>query len=64
MSDAPQSPRLAYTVEEAGEELSLSRSRIYELIASGDLASVKIGRSRRIRHEALVAYLDSLSVAS
>ena len=28
--------------------LSIGRSRVYELIASGDLASVKIGASRRV----------------
>ena len=28
--------------------LSVGRSRVYELIARGDLASVKIGASRRV----------------
>lgn len=28
--------------------LSIGRSRVYELIASGDLASVEIGASRRV----------------
>ena len=49
--------RLAYSPSEAAELLGLSRARVYELMASGDLPSLRIGRSRRIRHEALVAFL-------
>jgi excisionase family DNA binding protein len=34
--------------------LSLSRSQIYALMAEGTLAFVKLGRSRRIPHRAVV----------
>lgn len=56
----PTPERLAYTVDEAAEILSIGRSTLYELLTSGKIASVKIGRSRRIRHAAIVAYLDAL----
>ncbi|MEJ8643715.1 helix-turn-helix domain-containing protein [Streptomyces sp. MS1.HAVA.3] len=41
--------RVLYTVEAAAELLSLGRSTVYELMASGDLPFVKLGRARRIR---------------
>lgn len=56
-------PRLAYTPEEAAAAVHLSRARIYELIADGSLPSVKIGKSRRIRHDDLVALLDNNDAA-
>lgn len=39
------------------------RTRVFGLISNGVLASVKIGRSRRIRRRALEAYVASLDVA-
>lgn len=48
------------TVPEAAAHLRLSRARVFELIASGDLPSLKLGGARRIRRDALLAYLDSL----
>jgi excisionase family DNA binding protein len=36
------------TVPEAARRLSLGRTIVYELIASGELPSLKIGRARRI----------------
>ena len=40
--------------------LSICRSRVFELMAAGTLESVKIGRSRRIPHQALVDYVERL----
>jgi excisionase family DNA binding protein len=40
--------RLLFTVRETAEMLGVSRSRVYELISAEQLASVKIGRSRRV----------------
>lgn len=45
--------KLLYRVNEAGQVLGLSRSRIYELMSSGRLPSVSIGRSRLITRQAL-----------
>lgn len=42
------SARLLLTVLEAAEALGVSRSVVYELMDSGDLQNIKIGRSRRI----------------
>ena len=44
-------PRLLLTVPEAAEALAISRSKLYELLASGAIASIRIDGSRRIpRH--------------
>lgn len=40
--------RLLVRPEEGAEMLSVSRARIYALMASGKLRSIKVGRSRRI----------------
>ena len=50
--------KLAYTVEEAGELLSLSRAHLYRLIDAGYLGSITIGRSRRVTHNQLVAFVE------
>jgi excisionase family DNA binding protein len=51
------------TVEDAANVLQIGRTRVFGLIANGILASVKIGRSRRIRRRDLEAYVASLDVA-
>jgi excisionase family DNA binding protein len=40
--------KLLLTVWEAADVLSVSRSRVYELLYAEQLESVKIGRSRRV----------------
>jgi excisionase family DNA binding protein len=52
--------KLLLRVPEAAESLSVSRAKVYELIRSGVLPSVKIDGSRRIRLEDLTAYVASL----
>lgn len=52
------SPRIMLTITEAAERLSLGRSTIYELLASGDLESVYIGRLRRIPLDCLVEFVE------
>ena len=42
------------TVQEAAQFLSISRSKLYELMDNGELTFVKLGRSRRIPRRALV----------
>ena len=49
-----------YTISEAAASLSLSRSTVYNLIARGDLSSVRIGRSVRISKVDLEAYVELL----
>ena len=45
---APGTPSLA-TVAAVAKHLSLSRSKLYQLMDSGRLPYVKLGRCRRIR---------------
>jgi excisionase family DNA binding protein len=66
--DAPPQPdppaRRLVTVKVAAYLLSMGRSKTCELIASGELESVKIGRSRRIPVQAIQDYVESLRGAS
>lgn len=52
--------KLLHPPEEAAQLLTVSRSQMFELIASGEIESIKIGRLRRIPHDALTAYIQRL----
>lgn len=52
-------PKLAVRVETAAGMLDVGRSKICELIASGELPSFKLGGSRRIAVEDIEAYVRS-----
>ena len=49
-----------YTPKQVASVLMLSRSKTYELIASGEIPSVKIGWSRRIPAAFLNEYVNRL----
>ena len=51
---------LLLTVEQAGHELGISRTQVFGLLKSGELESVKIGRSRRARAGAVDSYVARL----
>jgi excisionase family DNA binding protein len=51
--------RLLLTVPEAAEALAISRSKLYELLGAGVVASIRIDGSRRIPLSALEAYIAS-----
>jgi excisionase family DNA binding protein len=53
--------RLLYRVSEVASALGLSRAKVYELINSGALHSVRIDGARRIRAVDLEAFVASLS---
>lgn len=53
--------RLLYRVGEAAVTLNISRSKVYELLASGALPSVRIDRTRLIRKTDLRAFVESLN---
>jgi excisionase family DNA binding protein len=53
--------KLLLTPAEAAERLGISRTKLYELMASGQLASVKIGKCRRVPATALTAFVDALA---
>ena len=46
-------------VEEASRYLALGRTKTYELVAQGEIPSIRFGRSLRIPREALRAWLDA-----
>jgi|CXWL01.1.fsa_nt_gi excisionase family DNA binding protein len=52
--------RLFYKPVEAAYLLNRSRTKVFEALASGELRSVKVGRSRLIPGEALREYAASL----
>ena len=52
--------KLLLTPEEAAKVLSVGRSKVYELISDGRLASVRIGASRRVPAEALTEFVEGL----
>lgn len=56
--------KVLLTPEEAAQALSIGRSKVYELLRAGALASVRIGASRRIPVEAVRAYVAALAVDS
>ena len=52
--------KLLLTPEDAADLLSIGRSKLYELIGDGRLASVRIDASRRVPMSALVAFVEGL----
>jgi excisionase family DNA binding protein len=52
MHSTPPEP-LALSVEQAAHAVGLGRTKVYELLASGELPSVKVGKRRLVRVEAL-----------
>ena len=53
-----------FTVVEVSQFLGIGRSKVYELLYKGELKSVKIGGSRRIRYSDLGEYVRYLDDAS
>jgi excisionase family DNA binding protein len=49
--------KLLLTVEEAAGMLSVGRSLLYRLVSGQEIASIKIGRTRRIPVAALEAFI-------
>ncbi|MBW8482265.1 helix-turn-helix domain-containing protein [Actinomadura parmotrematis] len=49
-----------YTVEQVGETLQIGRDTVYQLIRTGRLRSIKIGKLRRITDQQLADFVASL----
>lgn len=61
----PQQPaKLLLSIPEAASQLSLGQTVVWKLISTGQLYSVKVGRSRRVPWTALEAFVASLSGAA
>ncbi|MQY08063.1 helix-turn-helix domain-containing protein [Actinomadura macrotermitis] len=50
----------AYTVEQVAETLQIGRDKVYGLIRTGHLRSIKIGKLRRITDRQLAEFIASL----
>lgn len=55
--------KLCFTAEEVADQLSVSKTRVYDLMRCGELPSVKLGRSRLIKAADLLAYVENLEPA-
>jgi excisionase family DNA binding protein len=55
-----QETKLLYRVTEVAAALGLSRAKVYQLIQSGELRSVKIDSSRLVRSSDLLAFVADL----
>lgn len=52
-----ESARLLLSTQDAAKVLSLSDRNVRELIATGELLSIKVGRRRLVPQSALVAFV-------
>jgi excisionase family DNA binding protein len=50
----------AYTVEQVAEILNIGRDKVYFLLRTGQLRSIKIGKLRRITDQHLADFVASL----
>jgi len=53
-------PPLLFTPEDAARTLRIGRPKVYDLMRTGALRSIKVGGSRRISARALAEYVQSL----
>ncbi|MFC3982467.1 helix-turn-helix domain-containing protein [Streptosporangium jomthongense] len=56
-------PSLLLTVEEAAKQLRIGRTQMYQLVMTGTVRSVLIGRLRRVPIECLREYVTDLMAA-
>jgi len=56
--------KMLYTLADVAAALGVGRTKVYELVRSGALPSVRIGGSRRVRGEDLATHVDSLQRVS
>ncbi len=52
--------KLLLSAEDVAEALTISRTRVYEILAAGELFSVRLGKVRRIPRESLEEYIEKL----
>jgi excisionase family DNA binding protein len=54
---------LLVTVEEAARLLGVGQTTMFELIGSGDVKSVRLGRRRLIARKSLESFVEGLSIS-
>jgi excisionase family DNA binding protein len=59
--EVPGGPPRLCSIEFTTQELGISRTSVYELMAAGKLRSVKIGRRRFVPREAIDDFIAGLS---
>jgi excisionase family DNA binding protein len=52
--------RRLLTVDDCARRLGIGRSHAYQYVLRGEIASVKLGRNRRVTPEALDAFIERL----
>jgi len=60
----PDAPPVLLHIIEAARILALSRARVYQLIAAGELPHIRIGKSVRVPRAALLRYIERRIVDS
>ncbi|MDZ7917599.1 MAG: helix-turn-helix domain-containing protein [Rhodococcus sp. (in: high G+C Gram-positive bacteria)] len=55
-----QQPRL-HAIPAVQDRLSIGRSKVFELIDTGELHSVKVGKRRLVSEAAIAAYIEKLT---
>lgn len=56
--------RLLYRIPEVARFLSLGKSKVYELVRSGALPSVRIDGCRRVKGEDVIAFIEAHMIAA
>lgn len=56
--------KVGYSVEETMQAMGLGRTTVYDLISSGALESIKVGRRRIIPADSIHAYFDAQRAAA
>ncbi|MEV6711950.1 excisionase family DNA-binding protein [Lentzea sp. NPDC051208] len=66
MSENIETPveHIVLTVEQAAKRLNIGRTLMYELVSSGEVESVHIGRLRRVPLQALTNYVNKLMTST
>lgn len=59
-----ESARRLFTTDETAHRINVGQTKMFELIRTGEIESVKIGRARRIPAEAVEAYIQRLRAVS
>ena len=57
-------PENHLSIDEAADALGIGRSRIYELLAAGELVSLRLGRRRWVTRASVEALLERAAQAS